>query len=119
MSIPLTAAWSAVPGGGGESQQSIDGRTFVIGWIGRYATDVHQLVSLAEPISGEVTPADGITRATRTAQALNSAVPDLGSETSMVSRLVGTSSGKCSVMNTTPARSPSSILAGASILPRR
>ena len=41
----------------------------------------------------------------RTADALNSAVPDLGSMASMVSRLVSTSSGKCIVMNTRPGRS--------------
>ena len=55
-------------------------------------------------------PDRGTTRATRTAQALNSAVPDFGSETSIVSRLVATSSGKCSVMKTMPARSALSIL---------
>ena len=42
----------------------------------------------------------------RTAVALNSAVPDLRSQASMVSRLVSTWSGKCRVMNTSPGRSP-------------
>lgn len=44
------------------------------------------------------------TRSMRTAAALNSAVPDLGSVASMVSRLVSTSSGKWKVMNTSPGR---------------
>jgi len=56
---------------------------------------------------------------TRTAHALNSAVPDFGSDTSIVSRFVVTSSGKWSVMNTMPARRPGSILAGARTHPRR
>ena len=42
------------------------------------------------------------TGSTRTAHALNSAVPDFGSDASIVSRFVATSSGKCSVMNTMP-----------------
>ena len=58
-------------------------------------------------------------RSTRTAQALNSAVPDFGSEASIVSRFVATSSGKCSVMNTIPARSAVSMRAGAMTRPRR
>ena len=44
---------------------------------------------------------------TRTAVALNSAVPDLRSQASIVSRLVSTWSGKCRVMNTSPGRNPS------------
>ena len=58
-------------------------------------------------------------RSTRTAQALNSAVPDSGSVASMVSTLVVTSSWKWSVMNTRPARSERSMWAGATTLPRR
>ena len=56
---------------------------------------------------------------TRTAVALNSAVPDRGSVASIVSTLVSTWSGKWNVMNASPSRSPVSIRAGASTAPRR
>ena len=52
------------------------------------------------------------TFSTRTAQALNSAVPDLGSVTSIVSRLTSTSSGKWNVMNASPGRSDGSMRTG-------
>ena len=41
----------------------------------------------------------------RIAEALNSEVPDFGSQASIVRRLVSTSSGKCSVMKASPGRS--------------
>ena len=44
------------------------------------------------------------TFSTRTAAALNSAVPDLGSVASIVRRLVATSSGKWRVINVSPRR---------------
>ena len=53
------------------------------------------------------------------AVALNSAVPDLGSQASSVSTLVATWLGKCSVMKASPARSISSMWTGASSDPRR
>ena len=56
---------------------------------------------------------------TRIAVALNSAVPDLGSQASSVSTLVATWSGKCSVMKASPARSTSSMWTGTSSDPRR
>ena len=49
---------------------------------------------------------------TRIAAALNSAVPDLGSVASIVSRLTSTCSGKWKVMNASPARSDGSIRDG-------
>ena len=56
---------------------------------------------------------------TRTAVALNSAVPDLGSVASIVSTLVSTSSGKWNVMNARPGRRPASMRTGADHAPRR
>src|SRR5690348_6526741 len=55
----------------------------------------------------------------RTAHALNSAVPDLGSVASMVSKFVATSSLKWKVVNAKPVRKPGSIRTGTSIDPRR
>ena len=56
---------------------------------------------------------------TRIAQALNSAVPLLGSVTSIVSRFVSTWSGKWNVMNASPGRSDGSMCTGVSTEPRR
>ena len=55
----------------------------------------------------------------RMAVALNSEVPDFGSAASIVSSLVGTSSGKWSVMKARPGRSESSLRTGATTEPRR
>jgi hypothetical protein len=55
----------------------------------------------------------------RIAVALNSAVPDLGSVASIVSKFVATSSWKCRVMNVSPGRSDGSTRIGTSIRPRR
>ena len=57
-------------------------------------------------------------RSTRIAVALNSAVPDFGSVALIVSTLVSTSSGKCSVMNASPGRSDGWTRTGAMTLPR-
>ncbi len=60
-----------------------------------------------------------ISLSTRIAQALNSAVPLLGSVTSIVSRFVSTWSGKWNVMNARPGRSDRSMCTGVSTEPRR
>ena len=59
------------------------------------------------------------TRSIRTAVALNSDVPDLGSHASLVSTFTSTSSEKCGVNEASPGRSDGSNRTGASTDPRR
>ena len=87
-----------------------------------YAAAVHPLAVPILPVwlwAGFLIGAAVAASSTRTAHALNSAVPDLGSEASIVNTFVATSSGKCSVMNTTPARREVSVRARTSSAPRR
>src|SRR5262249_23860593 len=100
------AARSAVPGRLRQTQQTVYRRALIGRGLGLYAANVHQGPPPAAVISSAA-------RSTRTAHALNSAVPDFGSETSIVNLFVVTLSGKCSVMKTIPARRPASMRAGA------
>ena len=94
------------------AEQAIHGGAFVGRGLDLDRSNVHQCMpSCANAGAGA--------RSTLTAHALNSAVPDFGSDASMVSRFVATSSGKCSVMKTMPARSAVSMRAGVSTVPRR
>ena len=70
------AARATVPRGSRRPEARVDGGALGVGGHGGNRANVHQEAG-----------------STRTAQALNSAVPDFGSETSIVRRLVATSSG--------------------------
>src|SRR5262249_46921206 len=76
--------------------------------LGPGGVQVHQLLGTGVP-----------SFSIRTAVDLNSAVPEIGSETSIVSRFVGTLRGKWNVMKQSPRRSARSYRAQPSREPRR
>src|SRR6185436_2234846 len=116
-SVSLLVPLAAVPSRAGRPEESIDGLPFLGSRLGVQEVKVHYAPCRA-PARAAAGSADR-TGSTRTAQALNSAVPDLGSVSSMVRMLTFTSSWKWNVMKTSPDRSDRSIRAGATTLPRR
>src|SRR5216683_3876102 len=93
---------AALPQRGRWSEDAVDSGDFSLGRWPAAGSNIHYAIL-----------------STRMALALNSAVPDLGSVASMVSTLVATWSGKCSVMKARPGRSVASKLTGTSTDPRR
>src|SRR5262249_51380073 len=119
--VVQVTALATVPGRCGRAKQRIDRGTLVVGRDGVPQPQIHQSSPAAASGSARWEERRDFTRtgSTRTAHALNSAVPDFGSVALIVSRFVMTSSGKWSVMKTTPARRPRSMYTGASSVPRR
>src|SRR5215475_473199 len=119
--IAFVATLSAIPCRSWRTKQSVYRGTLFVGWLGVPQVQIHQSSPAAAKGSALRKRNSGVlaTGSTRTAHALNSAVPDRGSVALIVKRFVATSSGKCNVMNTTPARSERSTYTGASIDPRR
>src|SRR5512142_1054775 len=105
------APFTTLPRGFGFAEQRVDRGTLFIGWGDLPQVQIHQSSPAAARGSARSAAYAGALRtgSTRTAQALNSAVPDFGSVALIVSRFVSTASGKCSVMKTTPGRSPRSM----------
>src|SRR5512142_1788532 len=99
--IVRVAAFAPVPRGAGRTEQRVHRGTLVSRWGGVPQVQIHQSSPAAANGSARRAEYAGTVRtgSTRTAHALNSAVPDLGSVALIVKRLVATSSGKCSVMN--------------------
>src|SRR5258707_6908722 len=116
MALPVRIARAAIPAALGRAEHVLDGRAFGGGGSRIEEVDVHQSPGI---VAGSATSALAcrsgvVSLSTRTAQALNSAVPLLGSVTSIVSRLVSTWSGKWNVMHVSPGRSDGSMWTGVS-----
>src|SRR5579872_2230299 len=100
------------------SEQRIDCGDFVLGRLVFHEPYVHAYTAAASDAAvASSLPAK--TFSSRTAAALNSAVPDCGSVASIVKMLVATSSLKWNVVKTRPARKPGSMRAGITTEPRR
>src|SRR6185312_4373754 len=120
--IALRHALAAVPPGRGRTKSCVDRLAFLVGRSDVEQFQVHQSPNTGSEWrwSARAGASSGArTGSTRTAHALNSAVPERGSVASIVSRLTRTWSWKWNVMKTRPARSDVSMCAGATMLPRR
>src|ERR1700733_2071259 len=120
--VPVLDAVSSRPGRHGRTEERVDGRALVGGRLGVEEAEIHSVLRYS-PAVRLVTPAASLgppfSFSTRTAVALNSAVPDFGSVASIVSTLTSTWSGKWKVMKASPGRRPVSRRTGASTHPRR
>ena len=74
----------------GRSQERVDRRALVGGGLGVEKTEVHGYSPASRPATPAVSLAAPFVFSTRTAVALNSAVPDFGSVASIVSTLTST-----------------------------
>src|SRR5678815_4218473 len=108
--VVCASAFTAIPSRARRSEQRVHRGTFLRRRGSVPQVKIHQSSPVAASVSRLRVAYEGTVRAgsTRTAQALNSAVPDLGSVELIVSRFVATSSGCLLYTSPSPRDSPRS-----------